>query len=182
MINKTTFKGFALIEIVVVTLLLGGAFIVFIEALNQTKLMQVKSEIKTTQTVLLNSKINQLRSTPFSSIFPVNNFIEIDSNPGYYYKIDIKHTDQSFTTMIMGNHGVLVIGETVADTFNRLYYFERAAETYIRALQTGQPLRVLSDEVASKVADQLETYPEQDQRHFEELKAILDEEGSNYSQ
>ena len=99
MINKTTFKGFALIEIVVVTLLLGGAFIVFIEALNQTKLMQVKSEIKTTQTVLLNSKINQLRSTPFSSIFPVNNFTEIDSNPGYYYKIDIKHTDQSFTTI-----------------------------------------------------------------------------------
>ena len=99
MINKTTFKGFALIEIVVVTLLLGGAFIVFIEALNQTKLMQVKSEIKTIQTVLLNSKINQLRSTPFSSIFPVNNFIEIDSNPGYYYKIDIKHTDQSFTTI-----------------------------------------------------------------------------------
>lgn len=99
MINKTTFKGFALIEIVVVTLLLGGAFIVFIEALNQTKLMQVKSEIKTTQTVLLNSKINQLRSTPFSSIFPANNFIEIDSNPGYYYKIDIKHTDQSFTTI-----------------------------------------------------------------------------------
>ena len=30
-------KGFALVEIVVVTLLLGGAFIVFIEALNQTK-------------------------------------------------------------------------------------------------------------------------------------------------
>ena len=76
--------------------------------------------------------------------------------------------DPKKKVMIMGNHGVLVIGETVADTFNRLYYFERAAETYIRALQTGQPLRVLSDEVASKVADQLETYPEQDQRHFEE--------------
>ena len=90
--------------------------------------------------------------------------------------------DPKKKVMIMGNHGVLVIGETVADTFNRLYYFERAAETYIRALQTGQPLRVLSDEVASKVADQLETYPKQDQRHFEELKAILDEEGSNYSQ
>ena len=40
-------KGFALVEIVVVTLLLGGAFIVFIEALNQTKVMQVKSEIRT---------------------------------------------------------------------------------------------------------------------------------------
>ena len=55
-------KGFALVEIVVVTLLLGGAFIVFIEALNQTKVMQVKSEIRTMQTALLNSKINQLRS------------------------------------------------------------------------------------------------------------------------
>jgi ribulose-5-phosphate 4-epimerase/fuculose-1-phosphate aldolase len=84
--------------------------------------------------------------------------------------------------MIMGNHGVLVIGETVADTFNRLYYFERAAETYIRALQTGQPLRVLSDETAEKVANQLDAYPEQERKHFEELKAILDEEGSNYSQ
>jgi len=84
--------------------------------------------------------------------------------------------------MIMGNHGILVIGETVADTFNRLYYFERAAETFIRALQTGKPLRVLSHEVATKVADQLEAYPEQEQKHFEELKAILDDEGSNYSQ
>ena len=84
--------------------------------------------------------------------------------------------------MIMGNHGVLVIGESVADTFNRLYYFERAAETYIRALQTGQTLRVLPDEVAAKVANQLDAYPEQERKHFAELKAILDEEGSNYSQ
>ena len=48
----------------------------------------------------------------------------------------------------MGNHGVMIIGDTVADTFDRLLYFERAAETYIRALQTGQPLRILSDEIA----------------------------------
>ena len=81
----------------------------------------------------------------------------------------------------MGNHGVLVIGATVADTFNRLYYFERAAETYIRALQTGRELRVLSDAVADKVAREVETYPEQDIRHFAELKAILDGEGSDYA-
>ncbi len=90
--------------------------------------------------------------------------------------------DPQKRVMIMGNHGVLVIGANVGDTFNRLYYFERAAETYIRALQTGQQLKVLSHEVASKVADQLDTFAEQDQRHFEELKAILDEEGCNYSQ
>jgi ribulose-5-phosphate 4-epimerase/fuculose-1-phosphate aldolase len=81
----------------------------------------------------------------------------------------------------MGNHGVLVVGDSVADTFNRLYYFERAAETYIRALQTGQPLRLLSDEIAEKTAQELDDYPDQADKHFSELKAILDEDGSNYA-
>lgn len=89
--------------------------------------------------------------------------------------------DPKNKVMIMGNHGVMVIGDTVADTFNRLYYFERAAETYIRALQTGQPLRILSDEIAEKTAKELEEYPEQGDRHLAELKAILDAEGSDYA-
>ncbi len=91
-------------------------------------------------------------------------------------------SDPQKKTLIMGNHGVIVTGATVAETFNRLYYFERAAETYIRALQTGQPLRVLPDEIAEKTAQELESYPEQDTRHLAELKAILDEEGSTYAQ
>ncbi len=90
-------------------------------------------------------------------------------------------SDPKIKVLIMGNHGVMVIGDTVAETFNRLYYFERAAETYIRALQTGQPLRVLSDEVAEKTAQEIEAYPEQDERHLAELKAILDSEGSDYA-
>ena len=89
--------------------------------------------------------------------------------------------DPKIKVMIMGNHGVLVIGSDVADTFNRLYYFERAAETYIRALQTGQPLRVLSAEVAEKTAQELDDYPDQAERHLAELKAILDDEGSSYA-
>ena len=88
--------------------------------------------------------------------------------------------DPKKRVMIMGNHGLLVVGASVADTFNRLYYFERAAGTYIQALQTDRELRVLSDEVAEKTAQQLEAYPEQDERHFAELKAILDDEGSDY--
>jgi ribulose-5-phosphate 4-epimerase/fuculose-1-phosphate aldolase len=90
-------------------------------------------------------------------------------------------SDPKQKVMIMGNHGIMIIGSTVAETFNRLYYFERAAETYIRALQTGQPLRVLSDEIAEKTAQELEDYHEQDERHLSELKAILDDEGSNYA-
>jgi ribulose-5-phosphate 4-epimerase/fuculose-1-phosphate aldolase len=89
--------------------------------------------------------------------------------------------DPKQKVMVMGSHGVMVIGDTVADTFNRLYYFERAAETYIRALQTGLPLRRIPDEIAEKTAREIESYPEQDLRHLEELKAILDAEGSDYA-
>jgi ribulose-5-phosphate 4-epimerase/fuculose-1-phosphate aldolase len=89
--------------------------------------------------------------------------------------------DPKVKIMVMGNHGLLVIGDTVADTFDRLYYFERACETYIKALWTGQPLRVLSNEVAETVARQMDEYPVATaSRHLGQLKLILDEEGSNY--
>ncbi len=90
--------------------------------------------------------------------------------------------DPKIQIMIMGNHGILVIGATVAETFNRMYYFERAAETYIKALWTGRPLRTLSDAVASKVADEMDNYPGQADRHLSELKAILDEQEPTYRQ
>jgi ribulose-5-phosphate 4-epimerase/fuculose-1-phosphate aldolase len=89
--------------------------------------------------------------------------------------------DPRITTMIMGNHGVLIIGATVADTFNRLTYFERAAETYIRALQTGQALRVLPDAIAEKTALEWEAYPGFAEAHLREIKALLDEESPNYA-
>lgn len=89
--------------------------------------------------------------------------------------------DPKKTVMIMGNHGIMVIGQTVAQTWNRLFFFERASEVYIRALQTGKPLRILPDEIAAKTADEIEDYPEQDIRHLAELKAILDDEGSDYA-
>jgi ribulose-5-phosphate 4-epimerase/fuculose-1-phosphate aldolase len=90
-------------------------------------------------------------------------------------------SDPKVGTLIMGNHGVLVIGPTVAETFNRLYYFERAAETYVRALQTGRPLRVLSEEIAEKTAREWEAYPGFAKAHLAELRAILDAESSDYA-
>jgi ribulose-5-phosphate 4-epimerase/fuculose-1-phosphate aldolase len=88
-------------------------------------------------------------------------------------------SDPKIKVMVMGNHGIMVLGDDVADAFDRLYYFERAAETYVKALWTGQPLRRLSHEVASRTAEQLESYPS-DGKHFGELMAILDEEGANF--
>ncbi len=88
--------------------------------------------------------------------------------------------DPKVKVMVMGNHGVLVIGDSVADTFNRLYYFERAAETYVKALWTGRPLRLLSDEIAERVAQETADYPGQAERHMAELRAILDEQEPAY--
>ena len=88
--------------------------------------------------------------------------------------------DPNKKVMVMGNHGVMVIGSSISDAFNRLFYFERSAETYIRALQTGLDLNFLSDEVAEKTAQQWETYDGTADAHFSELKAILDSEEPDY--
>ena len=88
--------------------------------------------------------------------------------------------DPRVQVMIMGNHGILVIGNTVAEAFNRMFYFERAAETYIKALWTGKALRTLSDEIAERTAADLDNYPGQPERHLSELKAILDDEAPAY--
>jgi ribulose-5-phosphate 4-epimerase/fuculose-1-phosphate aldolase len=90
-------------------------------------------------------------------------------------------SDPRINTMVMGNHGILVIGRTVAETFNRLYYFERAAETYIRALQTGRPLRIMPDAIAEKTAQEWEGYPGFADAHLTELRAILDAEDPSYA-
>lgn len=88
--------------------------------------------------------------------------------------------DARTQVMIMGNHGILVIGKSVAETFNRMYYFERAAETYVKALWTGKALRTLADAIAAKVAAEMDDYPGQAVRHLAELKAILDEQEPAY--
>lgn len=91
-------------------------------------------------------------------------------------------TDPKKKTLVMGNHGVMVVGETVSDAWNTLYYFERAAETYILALQTGKPLRLIDPEVAEETAEAMNTYSDVIDKHLAELKLILDAEGSDYAQ
>ena len=39
--------------------------------------------------------------------------------------------------LLLGNHGAIIIGPTVAKAFYDLYYFERACETFVTAFITG---------------------------------------------
>lgn len=90
-------------------------------------------------------------------------------------------SDPNTFVLVMANHGIMVVGATVAQCFNRLYYFERAAETYVKALWTQRPLKVLSDAVAAKTADEIQEYEGSGDNHLAELRAILDAEGSDYA-
>jgi ribulose-5-phosphate 4-epimerase/fuculose-1-phosphate aldolase len=82
--------------------------------------------------------------------------------------------------LLMGNHGVLVAAQSIAQAFDDLYYFERACETYITALSTGRPLRIADDLVARKTAQQWLEYPGFANRHFAALQQILDREEPDY--
>jgi len=85
--------------------------------------------------------------------------------------------------LIMGNHGVMVIGKTIARAFDELYYFERACSTYITALMTGKPLRIVSDEIAEKTARQWDHFVDNTrytETHLREVREILDREEPDY--
>ncbi|MBT4957878.1 MAG: prepilin-type N-terminal cleavage/methylation domain-containing protein [Candidatus Marinimicrobia bacterium] len=62
--NKSNL-GFSLIEVLIVLLILSGGFIILLQALNTGKTMQAKAELLTVQAVLLNDKVQEIRSRKF---------------------------------------------------------------------------------------------------------------------
>ena len=72
-------------------------------------------------------------------------------------------------------------GETIAEAFDELYYFEKACETYITALSTNKELNIVSHEVAEKTAQEWENYPvNMGEQHLKEIRKILDKEDASY--
>jgi ribulose-5-phosphate 4-epimerase/fuculose-1-phosphate aldolase len=84
--------------------------------------------------------------------------------------------------MMMGNHGVLVCGESVAEAYDYLYYLERACRTLVLAYQTGKPLHVMTPAVAEKTAQEWEVDQDQYKSHFAEMKRLLDAEDPSYAE
>ena len=92
--------GFTLVEVMVVLVLLTLSFMVFLNALNTGKTVRAKSELRTIQSVILNSVENQVRSkrfdenttAPWSSLLgkevsdgeiDINDFDDIDDFNGF---------------------------------------------------------------------------------------------------
>ena len=86
-------------------------------------------------------------------------------------------------SMLLANHGILTTGQTVAQAFDELYYFEKACETYITALSTHKELKIVSPEVAEKTAQEWENYStDMEELHLKAIRSILDNEDPSYKQ
>ena len=84
-------------------------------------------------------------------------------------------------SMLLANHGILTVGETIADAFDELYYFEKACETYITALSTNKELNLVEPKIAEKTAQEWENYPiNMGKQHLKAIRLILDNENSDY--
>lgn len=66
--------------------------------------------------------------------------------------------------LLLANHGVIIIGSSIAEALHHTYYFEQACQNYMIALSTGKKLNIIPDEIASKASIQMKNdkdYPYQ---------------------
>jgi ribulose-5-phosphate 4-epimerase/fuculose-1-phosphate aldolase len=88
--------------------------------------------------------------------------------------------------LFMANHGVLVVGETVAEAYDRLYYLERACQVQLYAMWTGRALRHLPAAIVERTQHQYAASPAYQGKpaceyHFAAMKRLLDRRESDYS-
>ena len=83
--------------------------------------------------------------------------------------------------MMMANHGVMVVADSVAQAFDDLYYLEKACKTLVLSYSTGQALNIMSDELAERTAKDWEAYSESAISHLDEMKKVLSAQGTCFS-
>jgi ribulose-5-phosphate 4-epimerase/fuculose-1-phosphate aldolase len=84
--------------------------------------------------------------------------------------------------LFLASHGVIVVGRTVAEAFDALYYLERACRLQVLARSMGGKLRaVRQDVVRTAYRMMLADAPKYAGAHFGALKRILDREEPGYS-
>jgi ribulose-5-phosphate 4-epimerase/fuculose-1-phosphate aldolase len=84
--------------------------------------------------------------------------------------------------MFLASHGVIVVGPSVAEAFDLMYYLERACRLQVLARSTGGTLRKVRHEVVRETYRLLLADARQYAgAHFSALKRILDREEPEYS-
>ncbi|UUX51295.1 aldolase [Nisaea acidiphila] len=81
------------------------------------------------------------------------------------------------SVLFLACHGVITTGPTVQDTFNDLYYLERAAKFQVLAKSTGRKLRSIPEETRAHTRQQASTENARvADRHFKALRRMLEKE------
>jgi ribulose-5-phosphate 4-epimerase/fuculose-1-phosphate aldolase len=87
--------------------------------------------------------------------------------------------------LFMKNHGVLVVGDTIAQAYRRLYKLERVCRAQVLAMGTGKPLEVLSKEVVAAVQsppmNDRHSRAERERLYFEAMMRVLDRVNPGYA-
>ncbi len=84
--------------------------------------------------------------------------------------------------LFMANHGVTVVGPSIAHAFNDLYYLERVCRAQITAMSSGAPLKRIPQDVAQHTLEQMQAArDDQASHHFAAMKRLLDREGADYA-
>lgn len=83
--------------------------------------------------------------------------------------------------LFLANHGVVVVGDTIAKAFDDFYYLERSCQVQLLAMGSGAALNEMSDEMARRTHDQFAQFSGNADLHLDEVKRILDEEQPAYA-
>ena len=84
--------------------------------------------------------------------------------------------------LFLASHGVIVVGASVAEAFDSLYYLERACRLQVLARSMSGRLRAVRPEVVRETYRMLrEDAPKYAMAHFEALKRLLDRGEPDYS-
>jgi ribulose-5-phosphate 4-epimerase/fuculose-1-phosphate aldolase len=83
--------------------------------------------------------------------------------------------------VFMKNHGVMVLGPSIAEAWDDLYYLERACEAQRLAMATGRPLKPVPPALAAKTYAQMREGDRESARlHLESVKRILTKEEPDF--
>tara|TARA_Y100000588_G_scaffold394108_1_gene512889 strand:+ start:1898 stop:2650 length:753 start_codon:yes stop_codon:yes gene_type:complete len=84
--------------------------------------------------------------------------------------------------LFLANHGVIVVGPTIAHAFNDLYYLEQVCRAQITAMSAGVPLKRIPQDVAQHTHEQMQKdRNDQATHHFAAMKRQLDREEPEYA-
>ena len=93
---------------------------------------------------------------------------------------------QNKQVMFLKNHGVITVGDTVAQAYRRLYKLEKACQTQVLAMSSGQPLEVMSEsviaEVLQRAPEDRHSIHERERLYFEAMMRVLDRVNPGYAE